>query len=92
MTAEPGTENSAGAAGQDSRKNCLSIDSSLAPAEERGDQRAWKEEEKVDGSGLRMIHIQNCRKPQHQQTAASHAQTGQNTENGTDGDGKNMTA
>lgn len=75
MTAEPGTENSAGAAGQDSRKNCLNIDSSLAPAEDRGDQRAGKEEEKVDRSGLRMIHIQNSRKPQHQQTASSNSQT-----------------
>ena len=75
MTAEPGTENSAGAAGQDSRKNCLNIDSSLAPAEERGDQRAGEEEEKVDGSCLGMFHIQNCRKPQHQQTASSDSQT-----------------
>ena len=92
MTAEPGTENGAGAAGQDSGENCLNIDSSLAPAEECGDQRAGKEKEKVDGSGFRVVHIQNCRKPQHQQTAASHAQTGKNTENGTDCDGKNMTA
>lgn len=75
MTAEPGTENRADTSGQDSRKNCLNIDSSLAPAEECGDQRAGKEKEKVDRSGLRVVHIQNGRKPQHQQTASSHAQT-----------------
>ena len=84
LPAEPGAADGSQAADCDGGQHITKIDGMLPPPEHSGDQGAGEKEQQVDCPGFWVWDADHSCEPEHQQTAAAYAQSGQNPEDGTD--------
>lgn len=75
----PGGKTGSDCSSQDSRDNGAPCDSMVLGVEQHGSSSSGKEIQKINALRNALIHSHDCRHPNHENTAAANAETGENS-------------